>query len=281
MSPIKPVVVGIADKQPTALRFAVREAARVGAPLRVVHAMVLPAQAAEFYVGVDAFAGLREAGQTILDDARHVVELERATTPVSYVLSNGPAVEDLQRESAEAHVVVVGADDISWYERMLGGAVATYLTRHATSAVVVVPEIDYPAAHPGGVVLTLDGDTSASGPLRFALEQADATHRTLHVLHSTPPATLTSDMEAIRANLGEVLAGWSETYPDVEVITEFVFGEKIAQSVAEATERAELVVVGRPHSTTTPFALARPLAQQVVRRARCPVAVVPADYAGA
>lgn len=281
MSTTKPVVVGIADKQPTALRFAMREAIRTGAALRVVHAAVLPAQSAEFYAGVDAFEGVREAGRTILEDARHFIEQEVSSPPVTYALSTTPAIDTLQQESADASLVVVGVDDIPWYERMLGGAVAAFVTRHAACAVAVVPEVAYPTVAPGGVVVTLDGDTSATGPLRFAFEQADARDHTLHVLHATPPATLTSDMQAIRANIAEVLAGWSDDYPAVRVLPAFVFDEKQEQAVIAATKRAELVVVGRPHSKSVPFAFARPLALQVVRRARCPVAIVPADYAGA
>ena len=43
------VVVGVGDKQPTAIRFALREAHRKGIGLRVVHAAGVPAQAAAAY----------------------------------------------------------------------------------------------------------------------------------------------------------------------------------------------------------------------------------------
>ncbi|WP_162891388.1 universal stress protein [Aeromicrobium sp. A1-2] len=280
MTTTKPVVVGIKDKQPAALRFGLREARRAGVPVRVVHSAALPVQAAEFYTGYDAEDGVRMAGQQILDEARHFVEQEVAPPPVSYELSTGSAFDTLVRVSAGARLLVIGSDDLPWYERALGAAVAGHITRHADCVVVVVPEHAYPKQPVGGVVVTLDGDTSAAGPLRFAFEQADAAGHTLHVLHAAPPATLTADVQAIRVNIAEVLAGWAETYPDVRVMPAFVFDDT-DDAIVEASQHAELVVVGRPHSRTVAYALSRPLATKVVGRAHCPVAIVPADYAGA
>jgi nucleotide-binding universal stress UspA family protein len=274
------VVVGIADKQPTALRFAMHEAIRLDARLQVVHAACLPAQGAEFYLGVDAFADVRAAGQQVLDDARDFISQEVSVPPVDYVLSTAPAVPTLDRVSSGAELLVIGADDLSWFDRMVGAGVARHLVNHAACPVVVVPEIAYPTASHGGVVVTLDGDTSAAGPLRYAFEQADARGRELHVLHATPPATLTEDVQAIRANIGEVLAGWSERYPEVRVLPAFVF-DGTEQAIVDATSRAELVVIGRPRTRAVPFALVRPLAVQVLKRAACPVAIIPSDYRGA
>ncbi len=129
-------------------------------------------------------------------------------------------------------------------------------------------------------MIALDGDTPASGPLRFAFEQADARGDELHVLHAIPPATSQSDTQAIRANIGAVLAGWSETYPGVRVLLSFPVDEA-DDACVRATDRSELVMVGRPHRHGLPFALARPLAADVLRHARGPVAVIPADYRGA
>ncbi|MEJ7634942.1 universal stress protein [Aeromicrobium sp.] len=276
----RPVVIGIADKQPTALRCAMHEAQRAGTSLQVVHAASIPVQSAEFYVGVDVFEDVKAAGQKVLDDAREFIEQEASSPPVAYVLSTAPAIETLERAAADAQLLVIGADDIPWYDRMLGGGVARHMAKHSACPVVVVPEVAYPASRKGGVVVTLDGDSTASGPLTYAFEQADMGGHELHVLHATPPATLTEDVQAIRANIGEVLAGWSEIYPDVRVIRAFIF-DGAEEAIVNATAHAELVVVGRTSSRNASFALARPLAMQVLKRASCPVAIVPADYRGA
>jgi nucleotide-binding universal stress UspA family protein len=150
---------------------------------------------------------------------------------------------------------------------------------HAPCPVVIVPEVAYPKSMEGEVVVTIDGDSSADGPLRFAFEQASARDGVLHVLHAVPPATMLSDIADLRANMSEVLAGWRDKFPDVAVMDAFAVGDP-RDVVARATNGAELVVVGRPHGRVMPFAISRPLATAVVRRASCPVAVVPADYQG-
>ncbi|KRC65181.1 hypothetical protein ASE12_10635 [Aeromicrobium sp. Root236] len=279
-SPRRPVVIGIADKQPTALRFALREALRSDVEMLVVHAAGVPLQGVNAYLSPADLDALHAAGQKVLDDARELLDQEVAVPSIAYELSTSTVVEALEAATVDAHLLVIGADDIPWYDRMLGGGVARHMARHAPCPVVVVPEIAYPAPPRGGVVVTLDGDTSATGPLTYAFEQALVRGHELHVLHATPPATLAADAEAIRANIAEVLAGWGEMYPDVRVIRAFIV-DGAEQAIVAASAHAELVVVGRPHSRTLSFALTRPLAMQVLRRAGCPVAIVPSDYRGA
>jgi nucleotide-binding universal stress UspA family protein len=272
-----PVVAGIGDKQPTALRFAVREAHRKGSGLRVVHSAGLPVRAV--HGGAQLFDDLRDAGRQVLDDAQHFIDQEVTPVPVTYVLTADAPVAALESEASQASTLVIGADNISWPDRLLGGAIASHVALNAACPVVVVPERAYPTPA-GGVVIALDGDTAARGPLHFAFEQADARGDVLHVLHAVPPATTRPDVEAIRANIGEVLAGWADAFPDVRVLLSFPVDE--ADDVCtRATDRSELVVVGRPHRHALPFVLAQPLASEVLRHARGPVAVVPSDYRGA
>lgn len=278
----KPVVVGIGDKQPSALRYAIGEARSFGSRLRVVHSSGIPAQAAEFYLGVNAtmLHEFRTEGQAVLDDARHVIEGMDPTLDVDYILSERPPLEALEREAATARVLVVGVDDIPWFDRLLRTQISGYLAKHAPCPVVVVPEQQFPTGPDGEVVVTLDGDTSASGPLRLAFEEASARDCVLHVLHATPPGTLRADADAVQANVSEVLAGWRETYPDVMVFEGYALDDTSAALIC-ATQSAELVVMGRPHHHNIPLALSRPMAMTVLRHAQCPVAIVPADYQGA
>jgi nucleotide-binding universal stress UspA family protein len=274
------VVVGIRDKQPTALRFALLEARRAGGALRVVHSAGFPNQPLEFLsgTGVDA-ENVQDAGRNVLDVAKHFIDQEVTTVSVDYVLTGAAPIEALEAEAETAHMLVVGSDDISWPDRLLGGAISEHLSGHAACPVIVVPERAYPTPLRGGVCIALDGDTSAAGPLRFAYEQADARGTSLRVLHATPPGTQQSDMDVIRANVAEVLAGWSTAYPGVRVHLSFPLDDP-EEACVRATEQAELIVVGRPPARTLPFSLARPLASRVIRRAHCPVAIVPSDYRG-
>ena len=280
----RPVVVGISSKQAIVVRYAVAEAARLKTNLRVVHCYALPTQAAEFYVGGDVLDTYRIAGETVIEDARALIEVESPDAEVDYVLANGMPDAELLIEADSAQSIVLGADDIPWFDRMLGGEVSGHLARKASCPVVVVPAVDEHSVEEfssprGGVVVTIDGDTSAASPLRYGFEQADLRGELLHVLHAAPAATLQGDFDNHRANVAEVLAGWAELYPDVRVLSSLTSGDPIETCIA-ATERASLVIIGRPHSHTVLFALARPLAMTVLRHARCPVAVIPSDYHG-
>ncbi|MCW2799210.1 MAG: hypothetical protein JWQ70_682 [Aeromicrobium sp.] len=281
----RPVVVGVSSKQGTVVRYALAEAARLKTSLRVVHCYALPIQAAEFYVGGDVLDSMRLSGEEVIEEVQAIIEAESPEIEVAYVLANGMPGAVLLAESATAQSIVMGADDIPWFDRMLGGEISGHLARKASCPVVVVPEVDQrgagqPGVRHGGVVVTIDGDTSASSPLRYGFEQADIRGEILHVLHAAPAATLQDDFDNRRANVAEILAGWAELYPDVRVLSSLTSGDPIETCVA-ATEHASLVVIGRPHSHTVLFALARPLAMQVLRRAHCPVAVVASDYRGA
>lgn len=277
----KPVVVGVSDKQPAAIKYALVEAARQRATLRVVHCYVLPAQAAEFYLGGDLVDSLRMSGESVLEDAHKVVDelAHEDAPPVEYDLRHGAPGTTLLEAATGALALVVGADDVPWFDRMLGGEVASYLARRAECPVIVVPEVSYPVAPTGGVVVTIDGDTSAAGPLRYGFEQADVRGESLHVLHAAPAATAPEDFDNHRANVAEIVAGWAESFPSVRVLSSITSGDP-TEACVEATRRASLVVIGRPHARSVPFALARPVAVKVLRGAQCPVAIVPSDYRG-
>ncbi|MET0766020.1 MAG: universal stress protein [Aeromicrobium sp.] len=274
-----PVVVGIVDKQPGTLRFAIGQARATRRPLRVVHAVGMPAGAAPFHEGIGEDDELREAGRAVLADARQLVAEEAAGLEVHYDLSTDSPLVALRHAALHAGVVVLGSDDVPWYDRLTRTRIAGDLAQHASCPVVVVPDTSDPEPYDGDVVLTIDGETTAEGPIRFAFEEADARDGVLHVLHATPPGTLAADADGIRASLAEVLAGWSERFPDVHLVTSLAVDQP-KEAVTRATDRAGLVIVGRPHGHP-PLAVLRPLAMDVIRRAHCPVAVVPASYAGA
>lgn len=276
----KPVVVAIADNQPRALRFAMDEASLFGSPLRVVYAYGVSLRASQFNdVPQDVADELRLLGQSVLDDARLFVGKHDPDLSVEYVLSSDAPLDALALEAANARTLVLGSDDVPWFDRLLHSKIAGHMARHAPCPVFVVPELDAPVGADGEIVLTLDGDTSAEGPVRLAFEEANARDCVLHVLHCTPPGTLGSGAETSRSHIAKVLAHWRAEYPDVAVAEGDAVGDAEA-AIVRATYRSALVIVGRPHLHSVPFALSRPVAVKVLSEAHCPVAVVPGDYSG-
>ncbi len=161
MPPTRPhVVVGVSDKQPQALEFGLAEAARTNAELVVVHAAGMPVGAYDAYSGVTAIGALRQAGELVLQASRDLVTGLMPTVPVHYVLSSMTPASALEHEARGARLIVVGADDVDWFDRMLGGAVADHLVRRSSVPVAVIPEQDPPpSGH--GVVVAIDGSTAA------------------------------------------------------------------------------------------------------------------------
>ncbi|MDP3968738.1 MAG: universal stress protein [Nocardioides sp.] len=279
MNSSRAVVVGVDDKQPHAVKFALEEATRTGSELIVVHSAGLPGQTYETYSAATLFASLRDAGQAILDLTREMIDSIEHDVPVRYVLSPRAPAGALEQEARDARLLVIGTEKASWFERLLGGAIAEHLVRHAAVPVVVVPERDH-HREKADVVVMIDGNSAARGPLRFAFDAATARNGVLHVLHATPPGTAPEDALAAQAAVSEVLAGWRAEFPDVQVRTEFVTAHP-PEACLEATASAGLVVLGRPSGRPVPLALARPVAAQVVRRAKCPVVIIPLSFRSA
>lgn len=274
-----PVVVAVVGQQPSAVQFALREAKARRRPLRVVHSTGMPAQTTDFYTGINFLSEFRTAGQLVLDDVRRLIEQQAPDQPVDYVLSDATVIQLLEREAETAQILIVGSDDVPFWERLLHTKVAGYVATRVRCPVVVVPERVAPVGWEGDIVVTLDGESSATGPLTFAFEAASTHECALHVLHTTVPGTVTADAETTRVNLVEELAGWQNRFPDVAVL-EGVATDAAAPAIVRATENAGLVVMGRPLHYSIPVALSRPLAIRVLNRASCPVAVVPIDYEG-
>lgn len=273
----KPVVVGVADQQSVVVRYAVAEAQRLGRSLRVVHCWPMPAVGVEWVMGADSTELTKDDGKVVLDHARAVVAEMSPELDVEYVVAYGSPASILIDQGREAAELVLGADDLPWFERFLGGELSAHLARAAQCPVVVVPEQIEPGSADGGVVVSIEGHSSASGPLRYGFEQADLRQEPLHVLHAVPAGTIGADLEIQRANVAEIIAGWGEQFPGVEVLRSTTDGAR-SDACIQATSRASLVVMGRHHGRTTPLTLLRPIASTVLRGAQCPVVVVPLDY---
>lgn len=167
-----------------------------------------------------------------------------------------------------------------WLERVRGGGLSSHLARVATCPVVFVPERGELAGTDRatwGVVVTIDGETSAAGPLRYAFEQADVRGEPLHVLHAAPASTFGPGLTAHRANVAEVVAGWQEQFPSVEVVRSTSDGSASDASI-RATFNASLLVMGQHHGHDTPLTMLWPVARTVLQGAHCPVVVVPLDF---
>lgn len=268
-----PVVVGVQHEQPGLLRYAFSWAERWHVPLRVVHAYGFLDVAADLYSSADG--GPQDRAQEIIDDARDFIE-ELGPVPLEFSVNDGPATAVLEMESKHAAAVVVGTDDVNRMRRLIGAEVARHVAMHSHAPVFVVPR-GTRVKELRDVVLEIDEHNIADGPIRFAFETAARAGARLRIMHVVPRTVYLADPAQHGARLTRLVETWRSRYPDTEVSPSMVCGDVEDEAVIASTS-AQLMVVGRPNEPHHGQILGLHVAETIVRRAQCPVVVVPAEY---
>jgi nucleotide-binding universal stress UspA family protein len=284
---VKPIVVGVDDSPPSyaALDWAIAEATRRQAPLRLVHVVASPP--------VRSAA----AGNTAPAAANNAVSaLERAseTIPDVTVASiDGEPADILIKESAEASLVVVGNRGLGGFRGLLAGSVSVQTAAHAQCPVVVVrPHLpEQASAGPerhgvGRIVVGTDCSELSDRAVAFAFAEAQARGIGLTVVHawrypiSTSPGELVhvvvdrtdlADME--RDLVAKSYAEHREAHPGVPVHQVLAQGNAAAVLVHESFGADLLVVGSRGHGGFAGLLLGS-VSDAAIRHAGCPVAVV-------
>lgn len=271
----KPVIVAVQADQPTVVEYAAREAFRRRTGLVVLHVYGSVSQDLKDVSAISALPQEEDEANAVLDQARSVIDGLIDAPHTLYTSQLGTVIETIEKHAADAQLLVVGADDISWFERILNGAIARRLVEHAGCPVIVVPPLHDLQAMYGGVCVAIDVDARESGPLRLAFEEASARKTTLVALHLVPEGAGPEGVEAGRVGVAEVLAGWRDEFPDVHVTPRVIHGDDVVPAVAHASEQSELLVVGRPgHHWLNSHAVA----SRLTRQSHCPLAVVDWAY---
>jgi len=272
----RPVAVGIASRQPAILEYAVREAERAGCSIRIIHAYSVPPSAMGSLYGLDVDEAYRAGGQDVLDEAVGHLSQRRTAAPVEIVLTHGFAPSVLEAESAGARVMVIGPDDAKpWYIRLFEGRSARHLAAHSECPVVVVPN-GWDASDDGtSIVVMVDGERQAHGPLKFAFDTASARGAELTVLHVASPeeGAYEPQWDAIR----RVVDSFFDRHPEVRGVSQAVKGD-VRETALPAAEGAALLIIGRPHERRIRSFLMDLLTQEILAEAGCPVAIVPGAY---
>jgi len=284
----KPIVAGTDGSEESlhAVDWAAREAARRGAPLRIVGtAEVLPRMSQR----MGAHGGTYEDVTDVLLEDRNqalAAAAERAAKAAAGVLIDtdeltGPTAQAVTEAGSGALMLVVGSRGNGAFTALLLGSVSRYAASHASSPVVVVRD-ESPAPH--GLIGVGVADTeSCREALAFALEEASLRHAGLHAIHAwhTPQSDITragpvpteSGAQAA-ADAASQLAGLLDEcgakYPDVKVTHEVVHGHP-GRALVGLSARADLVVIGRRAGGPGPGSVRHAL----LNHAHGPVAVVP------
>jgi nucleotide-binding universal stress UspA family protein len=260
--------------------------------LKIVHGL----QVAGLYYGggmtgtgaATLFEAVQADGERAVADARAVAASIDKDLAVTTELPNDPPVPMLIDESRHARLLVVGRTGTGGFADMLLGGTAASVASHAHCPVAVVrgrrSSTDIPAAGP--VVVGVDGSPNSEQALAVAFEEASLRGAPLVAVHAwadvtyedtrgtarilTQPESLEEGEERL---LAQRLAGWQEKYPDVEIRRQLV-RDRPRHVLLEASETAQLVVVGSRGRGGFSGMLLGSTSQALALHAQCPVLVV-------
>jgi nucleotide-binding universal stress UspA family protein len=277
-----PVVTGVdgSEESLRAVEWAVLEARRCGAPLRIVAA---PAPLPRMRVRPEdpgaATARLQDEPCRALDAA---LTRAREIAPGQLIdvdLLAGPPALAVTQSGSGALMLVVGARGAGGFAAMLLGSVSRYAAMNASCPVVVVRE-ETGAVH-GEVVVGVGSPDGTASTLAFAFAEAARRGAGLIAVHSWnwSRAELTGhDGASVAAgaelNLSEALQAWRDKYPAVPVWQD-VLHDHPAHVLASYSARADLVVIGR-HGAPGAHPAVGGIQHALLSHARGPVAIVPA-----
>ncbi|GAB2489678.1 universal stress protein [Streptosporangium sandarakinum] len=280
------VVVGTDGSSPSqaAVGWAADDAVRRGAVLRVVHACEGMDYDLPVFSESQYGAAVSEQCRRVLADA---VDLARDRVPgleVEERLEGGPAAEVLRRASGDAAQLVLGQRGRGGFRELLLGSVPQRLAgRVAVPVVVVQGETERGS---GEVAVGFDGSPPSQAALEYAFEEAARRGARVRAVHAWEapvmgPYTMvyTPLLEEVSAGAEKTaeraLAPWLERYPHVPVIRSVVCEHPVV-ALREASETADLLVVGSRGLGRLGSAVLGSVGHGALHHARCPVVVVPA-----
>lgn len=274
MAPGGPVLAGVdgSEQSLVAARWAVAEGELRQAEVRIVMVNNDPPRDDELW--------------SMLEGAVEQFATEYPHLELYPKIARGHPAGELVRRSAEAQLVVVGSRGRSAFAQALLGSVSAKVATHAHCPVVVVR--DHGCSGP--VIVGLDNSPHSRDALQFAFEAAAARGTELVALqvwqyteYAPVVAPLDSEWVPLKEDaergLAEQLAGWRETYPNVDVRRVAQRGHPVAE-LTHASREAQLLVVGHRGLGGFTGLLLGSVAAGVLHHAPCPVAVVRDESSG-
>jgi nucleotide-binding universal stress UspA family protein len=302
MSGQRPVVVGVDDSEGSeaALRWAVADARRRRAPIRLLHSyrwhnsyLEMPIYGRFPMYADPSAAELQQARDSDLHQAKKVAEQlvstlanqGRQAAPgieIDAVVAEGDPATTLLAESSRAELLVLGSRHLKALGSEVLGSVSAAVAARAGCPTVVVRGPAGPPEEGASVVVGVDGTPASEAVLRFGFEHASRHGLPLRAVLCIHPDLLASMLwrpeqaapEHAHAWLAESLAGWQPDFPDVEVHAE-VLRDHPVDGLIGASLGQNLLVVGGHGRHALIGTLLGSVSQGVLHHASCPVAVVP------
>ncbi|WP_442932456.1 universal stress protein [Micromonospora sp. NBC_01699] len=300
----RPILVGYDGSEGArlALAWALDEATRTGAPVRLAYAFEW--MTAGSWIGPGPGPGTwpddttrQEVGELVSAAVSEAADSHPDLTVRGEVLDT-PAAIGLRQRSADAAMVVLGSRGHGGFSGLLAGSTTIAVSAHAQCPVVIVrpstvdpPDAPVAADRDAGrgadhgrrrIVVGTDGSPYARLALDWAVRRALSRAVPVHAIRARheprrpwrpadpDPADVSRDELAA---LDEELAGWRDRYPDLPITAEVVPGHPTAVLV-EASRQAQLVVVGSRGQGGFRGLVLGSVSQQLLHHTHSPLAVV-------
>jgi nucleotide-binding universal stress UspA family protein len=274
-----------------AVRWGAAEAARRGAPLRLVTAFgwlpERPADRSSFRLDYREMLRGRAGAQLAIAKAAAMQAARRIE--VDGELVGGSPYAVLAAEARNAQLLVVGSRGRGRLEGVLAGSVGVALAAAGACPVVVVRGEERDPDEEGQlpVVVGVDGAETSEAAIAFAFDAAARRRVELiavHVWHDVTvqfgrdpfddwPVISEEELHALDERLADHLAGWARKHPEVAVRRVLERGRP-APRLLEQAQQAQLVVVGSHGRGELAGLVLGSVGNVLVHRAPCPVAVV-------
>lgn len=251
-------------------------------PLRLVHIEDWPNTPE---VPLSYARTVAEQAESLLRDEADRVRKDHPGLEVLTERARGRAAEKLTAAANEADLTVLGSRGLGGVRGFIVGSVSLAVVGAARQPVVLVRAEDDHVAPEGGVV-GVDIHHPCEALLAFSFAEAARRGTPLRFLHSwTLPASY-GYAAVMDPGIGEELGGrllgglddllepWRKRYAGVDVAAEAVVGPPACQLV-EASQTAQLVVVGRRSRNIPLGSHLGHVAHAVIHHSAAPVAVVP------
>ncbi|MFE9255214.1 universal stress protein [Streptomyces sp. NPDC006879] len=281
------VIVGV-DGSASARRavlWAAQEAVRRGRPLHVVYGADTDGRA--LYASAQSIEGVRVAGRELLDLTARTVKERFPGLRVDTEFSRSGPVESLHRSAGLHGTIVVGSRGIGGFGSLMLGSVGLKVAAGARTSVVIVRGAEESAET--GVVLAAIRDEHDLPCARYAAREAELRKSSLRLLHVWnilqsvgEVVTLLDDVEEIASqhvhHLNAVAHRIREEFPDLSVQADAEKSVSVAGILVEATQHADLLVMGGRRSPGYLGPTLGRVTHTLVHHAHCPVQLVPRHH---
>ncbi|MFF4618796.1 universal stress protein [Nonomuraea jabiensis] len=264
-----------------ALEWAADDAFRMREPLRIVHAVDRSPYQIRKHPDDTFMDALQREGQRILREAEELVRERQPTVEVTTEAIEGPPAEVLRGQADDATEVVVGSRGLGGFAGALLGSVSMHVAGQVNCPVVVMRGEQRPVWQE--VVVGVDDSPQCEPALAYAFERAKLRGSALRVVHAWQlpvhafAPEIVYDMDEIRTAQHEVVRDrvkiFSGDYPEVKVVEDVQSAHPV-EALTQASERADLLVVGSHGRGAVGSMLLGSVSRGVLHHAHCPVAVV-------